>query len=53
MLKITQWVFPGRPEVKVKTPCSQCVGRGGPGLIPGQGIRSHTLQTKKNPACYN
>ena len=26
-----------------KTPCSQCRG---PGLIPGQGIRSHRLQPR-------
>ena len=39
---------PGGP-VANKTPCFQCRG---PGLIPGQGTRSH-MPKPKYPACHN
>ena len=35
------WDIPGGPVAK--TSCSQCRG---PGLIPGQGTRSHMLQVR-------
>ena len=40
--------FPDGPVAK--TPCSQCRG---PGLIPGQGTRSHMLQLKIPHAATN